>query len=104
MVFIAYIGQTHYKSHLGSQPQAARPWPYVNTALLFMYCTWCLLFMVHASLNHRLKFSFQMSTSVQTTIFGHNGLGVRECKKAYVPYFSVYYPCYNVFCYFAFVH
>lgn len=35
MVFIAYIGQTHYKSHLGRQPQIALA--VVNTALQIVY-------------------------------------------------------------------
>lgn len=37
VVFIAHIGQTHYKSNLESLPPAARLWPHVCDALLNMY-------------------------------------------------------------------
>lgn len=58
MVFIAYIGQAHHKSHLESWPQAAKLWPQ-RTGLCSVF-TWSLLFTVHSRLNHKLKFSFQM--------------------------------------------
>lgn len=67
MVFIAYIGQAHHKSHLESRPQAARLWP--QSTQLCWTCTWCLLFMVHAGPNHRLKFSFQTRQPQQRRLY-----------------------------------